>query len=160
MMKKQFLFSMMMLLSVAAVAHDIEVNNVDGITIYYNYCNDAKELMVTFRGDRFDSYDDEYRGIVIIPEEVIVEDSTLRVTAIGENAFRDCDSLTSVTVGNGVTAIGNSAFAYCSGLTSMVIPSGVTSIGNSAFDECLGLTSVIIPNTVTDIGNNAFIVCI
>ena len=32
-----------------AYAHDIEVANADGVTIYYNWINDKTELAVTYR---------------------------------------------------------------------------------------------------------------
>ena len=64
------------------------------------------------------------------------------VTAIGFQAFRDCTSLTSVTIPDSVTSIGNSAFRNCSGLTSVTIPDSVTSIGNFAFYLCSSLTSI------------------
>ena len=62
------------------------------------------------------------------------------VTSIGNSAFEDCDSLTSIVIPNSVTSIGNSAFEYCYSLTSIVIPNSVTSIGNSAFKYCNSLT--------------------
>lgn len=77
-------------------------------------------------------------------------------TSIGDNAFRDCTRLTSVTIGNSVTSIGNSAFGACSSLTSITIPDSVTSIGSYAFQVCSGLTSVTIGNRVTSIGSGAF----
>lgn len=46
-----------------AMAHDIAVANADGVTIYYNYINEGKELEVASGGSR-------YRGSVVIPEEV------------------------------------------------------------------------------------------
>ncbi|MCD8040299.1 MAG: leucine-rich repeat domain-containing protein, partial [Clostridia bacterium] len=64
------------------------------------------------------------------------------VTSIGENAFFDCTSLTSVTIGDGVASIGERAFYYCTSLASIVIPDSVTSIGDYAFLECSSLTSV------------------
>ncbi len=81
------------------------------------------------------------------------------VTAINADAFRDCDTLVSVIIPEGVTEIGNYAFYDCNGLTTVVIPEGVTEIGNYAFRYCYNLTSVYIPGSVTAIGNYAFYNC-
>ena len=61
---------------------------------------------------------------------------------MGNEVFKSCSSLTSVTIGNGVTSIGNSTFQGCSSLTSITIPDSVTSIGNSAFYGCNKLKDV------------------
>ena len=81
------------------------------------------------------------------------------VASIGNSAFSNCSSLTSIEIPNSVTSIGNSAFSNCSSLTSIEIPNSVTSIGNSAFSNCSSLTSIEIPNSVTSIGNSAFYNC-
>ena len=81
------------------------------------------------------------------------------VTSIGESAFRDFTSLTSITIPNGVTSIGKYAFNGCSSLTSITIPNGVTSIGRSAFEDCTNLKSITIPNSVTEICGSAFEDC-
>ena len=81
------------------------------------------------------------------------------ITSIGNQAFRDCSALVSITIPNSVTSIGWSAFFGCSGLTSITIPNTVTSIESSAFQGCSGLASITIPNTVTSIGNSAFSGC-
>ena len=67
------------------------------------------------------------------------------VTTIGNYAFDEISSLTSITIPNSVTAIGYSAFFRCSSLTSVTIPNSVTSIGNYAFAYCSSLTSVTCP---------------
>ena len=81
------------------------------------------------------------------------------VTTIGEKAFYECSSLTSVTIPDSVTSIGYFAFGGCTSLTSVTIPNSVTSIGSSAFNRCTSLTSVTIPDSVTAIGDLAFCGC-
>ena len=81
------------------------------------------------------------------------------VTSIGNDAFSDCTSLKSITIGNSVTSIGDWAFYYCDSLTSVTIGNSVTSIGDQAFYYCFSLTSVTIPDSVTSIGESAFSYC-
>ena len=64
------------------------------------------------------------------------------VTSIGDSAFCNCTSLTSVTIPNSVTSIGEFAFRGCSSLTSVTIPNSVTSIGDGAFASCTSLTGI------------------
>ena len=92
---------------------------------------------------------------MVIPSEI----DGLQVTAIGVGAFQDCESLTSITIPEGVTSIGSSAFSYCTSLTSITIPEGVTSIGDCTFSHCSSLTSIAIPEGVTSIGDDAFASC-
>ena len=94
-----------------------------------------------------------------IPSIVTYNDTVYSVTSIGEYAFYDCRSLTSITIPNSVTSIGGSAFDGCSGLTSITIPNSVTEIRSYAFALCHSLTSITIPNSVTSIGYRAFQEC-
>ena len=81
------------------------------------------------------------------------------VTSIGSNAFYGCSSLSNMTIGNGVTSIGGYAFRDCSSLSNMTIGNGITSIGSGAFQNCSNLASVVIPDSVTSIGGYAFSGC-
>ena len=81
------------------------------------------------------------------------------VTSIGECAFLECNSLTSIIIPDSVTSIGVWAFALCNSLTSINIPDSVTTIGNHAFYNCKSLTSINISNGVMSIGGNAFEGC-
>ena len=142
-----------------AFAHDIEIVNDDGVTIYYIWANEAKtELAVTYRGDHSGNssyWPKSYSGKVVIPESVIYNEKPYPVTAIGYEAFYYCSGLTSVTIPNSVKSIDDYAFFYCIGLTSLIIPNSVTSIGNYAF---IGnhLNSIIIGTGVLTIGSSAF----
>ena len=108
----------MLLCSTCLFAHDFEVNG-----IYYNILSSTdRTVEVTYKGDSYDEYSDEYSGNLSISKNVTYNCSTYMVTSIGEYAFYDCSGLTSVTIPNSVTSIGYAAFYNCSGLTSVTIP--------------------------------------
>ena len=122
--------------------------------LYYNITSNVAPYTVEVTRGNID-----YSGDITIPSSVTYNGITYAVTSIGDGAFRDCSSLTSVTIPNRVTRIRDWAFEGCSSLTSVTIPNSVTSIGNHAFHNCSSLTSITIPNSVTSIGNWAFIDC-
>ena len=84
---------------------------------------------------------------------------TGNVTSIGDSAFSSCSSLTSVEILGSVTSIGDSAFSYCSSLANAVIPDGIIAIEEALFNGCTSLTNVEIPDSVTSIGDAAFSDC-
>ncbi|MBR5601748.1 MAG: leucine-rich repeat protein, partial [Clostridia bacterium] len=92
----------------------------------------------------------------------VVMESTFRgkpVTSIAKGAFRRCNRLNSLVVGEFVQSIGESAFYNCSELQSITLPQGLTSIGKNAFQNCGRLTSIVIPDGVTELPEYTFSLC-
>ena len=100
-----------------------------------------------------------YSGDIVIPSVVKYLNADLEVASIGNIAFRDCSSLNSVTIENGVTTIEEYAFSNSS-LAAITLPNTLTSIGYSAFSGCSTLTSISIPNSVKNLGRSAFENCV
>ena len=71
----------------------------------------------------------EYR----IPDEV---------TIIGKYAFKDCTSLQSIIIPEGLEQIDDFAFEGCTSLQKVFIPKSVTTIGKMAFDSCVSLMAI------------------
>ena len=97
---------------------------------------------------------------LVIPSTVTYQGTTYSVTVIGNGAFENCSSLTTVTIPYSVTSIGGCAFGNCSSLTSIDIPYSVTSIGGGVFYGCSSLTSVTLPNNITELNysyNSGFV---
>ena len=93
----------MSMAGIKAYAYDIAVKNADGVTIYYNYYNEGKELQVTFlSSDSNNKY--ACADNVVIPKEVAFMNRMRKVTSIGSDVFK-YSSLTSVTIPNSVTRI-------------------------------------------------------
>ena len=119
-----------------------------------------------------------------LSETIDYEGNSYTITSIGEHAFLDCSSLTSVTIPNSVTSIKHSAFRgtalyenpanwengalYINNCLIKVdedfvghfrIKENTRPIAGGAFEDCTSLTSVTIPNSVTSIGVAAFLDC-
>ena len=71
-------------------------------------------------------------GAITIPGKVTIGGTEYEVT-VNQLAFRLCNKLTEVTVGEGVTWIGDFAFVGCSSLQKVSLPSTLHRIGDGAF---------------------------
>ncbi|MCT4543664.1 MAG: leucine-rich repeat protein [Vallitalea sp.] len=67
------------------------------------------------------------------------------VTTIGKSAFRNCDNLANVEIGDNITTIGENAFWDCDEINNVVMPTGVTDIGRVVFYSCDKLRKITIP---------------
>ena len=103
------------------------------------------------------------------------------VTSIGDFAFNDCSSLTSVTynanaivgyrifarctllkkltIGNEVSIIPDGIFYECKRLSSITIPASVITIGSESFRDCTGLKNIVGGDGIKKIGDEAFSGC-
>ena len=97
--------------------------------------------------------------VELMADEYTYGDLTYEINEDGTVTITDCNyNVTSVDVpetidGKTVTSIGFEAFRSCDSLTSISLPGGVTSIGSGAFWGCTGLTSIELPDSLTSIGN-------
>lgn len=81
------------------------------------------------------------------------------VTAIGEEAFAECESLQGLTIPETVQSIGSAAFYGCTSLESLTIPDAVTKIEDGTFFNCTSLKDLKLGDDVTEIGSMAFGYC-
>ena len=161
-MKKLFLSFLTVLLPMMAFADAVEI---DGI--YYNLVPESKEAEVTSKPENY------YSGSVVIPSSIPYEGVEYSVTSIGNDAFRGCGSLTSVSIPNSVTSIKWSAFSLCGNLVSVNISdieafcsimfysgdSNPLKNGGNLYLNGEVITDLLIPNGVKTIGKYAFNGC-
>jgi uncharacterized repeat protein (TIGR02543 family) len=82
------------------------------------------------------------------------------VAAIGSSAFWGCSNLVEVVISNGVSkTIGDWAFSSCESLATLSLGEGVASIGERAFMNCRALAALAMPDSVETIGASAFSGC-
>ena len=97
---------------------------------------------------------------VRIPETIMDSDGkNYQVKQIGECAFKDCSSLTSVSIPSGVTKLGDCAFIGCSSLSDISLPDAITEMGLNVFCGCSSLTQVTLPDGITEIPFGTFRNC-
>lgn len=81
------------------------------------------------------------------------------LSSIGNYAFYDCESLTSIILPSGITYIGKEAFNGCINLSHISLPASISSLGTKAFYACRSLSSLGLPDNINEIGESAFAEC-
>ncbi len=89
-------------------------------------------------------------GAVVIPGTT----NGLPITGIGDAAFFNSSTLTSVTVGTNVAIIADQAFSYSS-LTNVTLPASVTNIAFDSFLDCNHLTAINVATNNPDFSSAA-----
>jgi hypothetical protein len=114
-----------------------------GDNVYHHVVDDASAI----------DCDTSKSGEVVI-SSIEINDMEYPVTSIGEYAFENCNSLTSVTIPNSVTSIGNNAFDSCSALTSVSLD--MSSIPANLFPQSTALQNLTFGENVASIASGAF----
>ncbi len=71
-----------------------------------------------------------------LPSSFTIGNETLPLKSIYREAFKNCTSLRSVVIPEGVTQIGYEAFKDCTNLSDVTFPTTLTQIESSAFTGC------------------------
>lgn len=161
-----------LMMSTAAIAEEVYDFDVDGI--YYKILENGNEVSVTYKtyyySSHTDHYESDYTGDVVIPATVTFNGKTFQVTEIGDHAFYQRGSVTSVTIPSSITAIGYDAFWYCTGLTrvnitdiaawcNMTCRSNPLHYAHHLYLNGTEVTDLVIPEGVTAIRYGAFLFC-
>ena len=115
---------------------NVKAHDFDHEGVYYRITS-ANTVEVTYRGDSYSSYSDEYHQDVIIPETVIYNDTEYVVTSIGDHTFYGCVSVSSIKIPSTIVSIGEEAFYACSYLSKVYI-SDIASYCNILFHPAYG----------------------
>ncbi len=83
----------------------------------------------------------------------------LSVISIGKGAFAGNDKIVSVKLNNNVTAVADEAFKNCTALTEVDNIKSLESIGVSCFEGCTALVEFKIPDNVTAVPEKCFFGC-
>ena len=106
---------------------------------------------------------------IVFPESLkYIRGNALRDTGVGElnfpesmreitgsDNFRNCDSLTSVVIPDGVTSLPGWCFRDCDNLHHVQLPHFLTEIGSECFRYC-DLYEITIPGTLTGVSSYCF----
>ena len=114
-------------------------------------CTTIKSITLPFIGQSLDSTENNSFAYVFGTVPATLNTVTiLGGTKIADGAFKDCESITTVNLPEGITTIGKEAFANCAGLSILTLPKSVTSVADDAFLECKKLRTVYYGGTADD----------
>jgi len=142
--------------------------------IYYNVIGE-NELEVTYKDTNYNSYQGTYTEQVVdlfespwdglqywrcmgLPYYVDYGGKRYYITAIGENAFRNCTRINRINL-DGIKHIASNAFKGCSQLKEVNFDSSLKTIGANAFEGCSWLHVALFDEGLTRIDSCAFKGC-
>ena len=137
----------MLLCSLAASAHDFEVDGIRyDITSFTDLTVKASSISETLIGE------------LLIPSKVQFNGRELIVTEIGDEFAVSNVAISSLTIDEGISSIGNRAFKNCSNLATINIAQTVTQLGTECFYGCTSLNAFD-NKGIASLGSNSFAEC-
>ena len=134
---------------IAVLQNEFDINR------YIYYTSDNGKVLSPYRSDVF--------GANIVSNTFVGGQGAILFdvapTAVGAEAFKDCASLTSLSIPESVSWIGSNALYGCTSLKSVIIPDALTWIADSAFMGCTSLMDITIPAGVITIWDYTFSNC-
>ena len=141
-------------LSTAATDAQITIGPVSGKIGDVQWSVDGTELVISGRGEIPDFKEAGPWGQSIT--KVTVGEG---ITKIGKCAFEECTSLTEAILPKSLKSIGARIFYNCKSLEKVELPDNIELIPDEAFYYCQSLTSVTFPKSLREIGFRAFDKC-
>lgn len=139
------LFAALVLKGTCAYAQRVFVDSV-----YYTLDNTAMTAQIAVQSSS------TAVGDIVINDTVTYEGAHYAVTSMADDAFADCNQLTSIVLPKTLRNLGKNAFLRCTRLTSCIIPdSTITEIPFEAFWKA-GLIEFRVPEGVTYIEQRSF----
>ena len=119
-------------------------------SVYYTLDNTAMTAQIAVQSNN------TAVGDIVINDTVTYEGANYAVTSMADDAFADCNQLTSIVLPLTLRNLGSAAFLRCTNLTSCIIPdSTITEIPFEAFWKA-GLIEFRVPEGVTYIEQRSF----
>ena len=146
---------LLMMTSIGAKAQDISYEHcvaVDGLA--YALDKTAKTAAVVsylYTDEEGNQLCDRYKGDIVVPEAISVDDVDYIVTEIGVWAFGTC-SLTSVSLPSTLKTIRDGVFTLVESLNTLTIPASVETIEGGSMVFCDDLETIVIAE-----GNKHFV---
>ncbi len=113
----------------------------------------GKGEMVNYSLSEYNTPWDKYAHLI---KKIVVSDG---VNTIGDYAFYEARSVTSIELPDSVTRLGKYAFKKCTSLEEIDLPKDIDEIGEGVFSGCRSLKSIQIPEMLMYIPQNAYSGC-